>query len=241
MIILYFTLCLICYGVRALPVNPYLVHLEERGGYFDPLLQYLSGSSGVSSSISGNGSIVDIPLTRISLSSELGVTTLMGQYLYAINVTLGTPGQDFSVVVDTGSSNFWVVSDSCQSLFCLDKTKYVRGNSSIYPDSSESKTMSYGTGSYNGVVGYDKMIIGPFTVNSQKFTRILNVTSDIVNYPSILFYFRDKKHFFFFSLFLRFYSFFYPAQNIYRHYNSIRVLTESWDFRSATKLPAYTI
>ena len=180
MIILHFAIILICYGVQALPLNPNLVNLEARGGYFDPLLQYLSGSAGVSSSISGNGSIVDIPLTRVSVSSELGATTLMGQYLYAINVTVGSPGQDFSVVVDTGSSNFWVVSDSCQSLFCLDKTKYVRSNASLYTDSSESRSISYGTGSFGGIISHDKMVIGPFTVKSQKFARILNVTSDIV-------------------------------------------------------------
>ena len=44
----------------------------------------------------------------------------------------------------------------------------------------DSSSFSYGTGSFDGIVNYDKMIIGPFTVNPQKFTRIVNVTSDIV-------------------------------------------------------------
>ena len=164
---------------NTVPVNPNLVNLEARGGYFNPLLQYLSGS-GISVSTTGNGFPTNIPLTRLAVSSDSGVTTLMGQYLYAINVTLGVPAQNFTVVVDTGSPNFWVVSDVCQSISCLDKKKYVPKNSTFYTPTANSNYFIYGTGLFSGNVSFDKMFLGPLSVNSQKFTRIFNITSPIV-------------------------------------------------------------
>ena len=161
-------------GVQSLPLNPHLVNLEARGGYYNPLLQYMSGS-GLSMTTSGNGSIVDIPLSRVVVSSDSGVTKLMGQYLYTINVTLGDDGQNFSVVVDTGSYNFWVVADACQSLFCLDKKKYMGTNSSFNNDIMLSNSIVYGSGTFHGNVSYDKASIGTLNINSQKFTQISSV------------------------------------------------------------------
>ena len=187
MMIIHLLIILFFKGVQTVPVNHYGVNLEARGGYYNPLLQYLSGS-GLSVTNSGNGSIIDIPLTRVAVSSDSGVTTLMGQYLYTINVTLGDPPQNFSVVVDTGSYNFWVVADTCQSLFCLDKKKYVRGNSSFYSGTTNASSIVYGSGKFRGNLSYDKASIGSLKVNSQKFTQIFSVESKLVCF--FFFFFR---------------------------------------------------
>jgi len=33
--------------------------------------------------------------------------------MYVAEVDIGTPGQKFQVVMDTGSSNLWVIDESC--------------------------------------------------------------------------------------------------------------------------------
>ena len=51
---------------------------------------------------------------------------------YFINIEVGTPGQTFTVVPDTGSSNLWIYAHDCRSIPCRTHSTYDSDASSTY-------------------------------------------------------------------------------------------------------------
>jgi hypothetical protein len=88
---------------------------------------------------------------------------------YIGNVTIGTPGQSFRVVFDTGSANLWVPGVSCNDYGCQGKAKYNSKKSSTYQSNGESISIQYGTGSMDGFLDADNVGIAGTTVAGQVF------------------------------------------------------------------------
>merc|ERR1712151_361615 len=57
---------------------------------------------------------------------------------YFIEVEVGTPGQKFTVVPDTGSSNLWIYSHSCWAIPCWYHSLYNSKASSTYEKDGEA-------------------------------------------------------------------------------------------------------
>jgi len=66
---------------------------------------------------------------------------------YLGNITIGTPGQPFLVVLDTGSSNLWVPAAACKTGGCANKDKYDNTKSSTYTNNGKKWQIAYGDGS----------------------------------------------------------------------------------------------
>lgn len=99
----------------------------------------------------------------------------MQQTLYVANVSLGTPAQDFSLSLDTGSSDLWVNSASLQacqrrSSPCSGSGTYDANSSSTYKYLTSDFNVSYVDGSYAaGDYVTDTLNIGGQTLNAFQF------------------------------------------------------------------------
>ncbi|KAH9905819.1 Asp-domain-containing protein [Xylariomycetidae sp. FL2044] len=90
---------------------------------------------------------------------------------YFSEISIGTPPQDFKVILDTGSSNLWVPSQSCGSIACYLHSKYDSSASSTYKKNGTEFEIRYGSGSLSGFVSRDDMTIGDITVKNQDFAE----------------------------------------------------------------------
>ncbi|EFO83044.1 hypothetical protein CRE_00168 [Caenorhabditis remanei] len=83
-----------------------------------------------------------------------------GTYFVA-NLTLGTPGQLFTVVIDTKTSDIVIPDVSCSSGFnCYNKRRFNQNNSSSYYAYGQQYTYKNNLGTFKGFVGKDTAVIG---------------------------------------------------------------------------------
>ncbi|ETN85760.1 eukaryotic aspartyl protease [Necator americanus] len=79
---------------------------------------------------------------------------------YLGNITLGTPEQSFTVVLDTGSANLWIPDSSCNAVACKNKRKFQASESSTYKKDGKEWSIEYGTGAANGILAEETVRFG---------------------------------------------------------------------------------
>ncbi|EMP40473.1 Cathepsin E-A [Chelonia mydas] len=84
-------------------------------------------------------------------------------------VSVGTPPQKFTVVFDTGSSNFWVPSAYCISEACRMHQKFKSFLSNSYQHGGQAFALQYGTGQLLGIAGKDTLRISNISIQGQDF------------------------------------------------------------------------
>jgi len=87
-------------------------------------------------------------------------------------IQIGTPGQTFDVIFDTGSSNLWVPSSQCKTLTCRRHKQYDSSASSTYVPNGEKFEITYGSGSTTGFMSNDVARCAGFNVTGQDFAEI---------------------------------------------------------------------
>lgn len=86
---------------------------------------------------------------------------------YSGIVSIGTPPQDFNVIMDTGSADLWVMADQCQT--CDEQTKFNTASSSTLKLADQTFQVSYGSGNVSGQEAADVVTCAGYTVTGQSF------------------------------------------------------------------------
>jgi hypothetical protein len=102
---------------------------------------------------------------------------------YIGTITLGTPAQSFRVVFDTGSSNLWIPSKTCNDDGCSGMNKYDHDSSSTYKKNDKSISIQYGTGSMTGILSQDVCTIGNLKVQNQIFGEATSLAAFFKGQP----------------------------------------------------------
>lgn len=99
-------------------------------------------------------------------------------YLGIVNI--GTPGQPFEVVLDTGSSDLWVVGSQCSG--CAAAAGFSESKSSTFQadPSAQPVKINYGSGSVSGTLAADVVSMGGFTVSQQVFLLATKTSQNLL-------------------------------------------------------------
>lgn len=103
---------------------------------------------------------------------------------YFGQVGVGTPLQSFNVILDTGSSDFWLVDNKCTDTQCDGTALFNPEASSTYKASDTAFQITYGTGAVRGSLSADTVSLAGYTVDSQTFAVAEQLASQSLQAPT---------------------------------------------------------
>jgi len=149
-----------------------------RQGYFLSFLVVLSLFA-LAQCEHADSSLLELDLIKASFPRSLRgfldsnipsvVVTNSQDEAYFAQMSLGSPAQNFTVQLDTGSSNLWVFGKECESADCKDRKKFDGSKSSTFTKIGTSLTIPYHAGTISGYIGQDQAQFGETTVKNQQF------------------------------------------------------------------------
>jgi hypothetical protein len=85
-------------------------------------------------------------------------------------IHIGTPPQEFTVIFDTGSSNFWLPGHDC--LGAGNRKKFQPHQSSSFTPSTQEISLQYGKGAAKGRIGKDHAKVAGLDIKNISFARL---------------------------------------------------------------------
>ncbi|WVF72903.1 hypothetical protein IAT40_007721 [Kwoniella sp. CBS 6097] len=118
-----------------------------------------------------------IPLRRRSVDPALGVELdgeSSGGLTYTVDIQLNG-GPNMSVIVDTGSNQFWVPSTTCPS--CA--AGGMMNSSLVAPEGCSEISLIYGIGTVNGCIESTTLHVGEYTVSDLDVLAVTHLDEDM--------------------------------------------------------------
>uniref|UniRef100_A0A803THJ5 Peptidase A1 domain-containing protein n=1 Tax=Anolis carolinensis TaxID=28377 RepID=A0A803THJ5_ANOCA len=103
---------------------------------------------------------------------------------YFGEISIGTPPQNFLVLMDTGSANLWVPSVYCNTAACGNHNRFNPSASSTYTNNGQTFSLYYGSGSLTVMLGYDTVQVQNIVVRNQEIGLSQNEPSSPFYYAS---------------------------------------------------------
>ncbi|PSR78800.1 aspartic peptidase domain-containing protein [Coniella lustricola] len=79
---------------------------------------------------------------------------------YFIQAEIGSNGDPFYMLCDTGAGSTWVMGSGCTSTACSEHTTWDSSTSSTYSSTGKDFSIAYGTGSVKGALVEDSIAVG---------------------------------------------------------------------------------
>ncbi|KAF8222084.1 aspartic peptidase A1 [Tricholoma matsutake] len=118
------------------------------------------------------------PANPPTANNSLGLSIEGSDVGYLATVQIGTPPQNFVMLMDSGSADMWVGSENCQSQQggCGNHRFLGAQSSSSFKNSTTQFQVTYGTGNVAGNVVRDTLAIAGLTLNAHTF-GVANIES----------------------------------------------------------------
>lgn len=101
---------------------------------------------------------------------------------YFSNVKFGSKGTDMWMLLDTGAANTWVMGSNCTTSACLAHDTFGSQDSSTLQVTGTPWSVSYGTGTVQGVTVTDTVTFANYSVE-MGFGSATETSNDFNNYP----------------------------------------------------------
>jgi hypothetical protein len=98
---------------------------------------------------------------------------------YTGPISIGDNDNEFQVIYDTGSANFWIDSTKCEDRGCVNHKRYDSDSSSTYNHVGLSLEVQFGTGGLSGEINEDTVYFGGVPVEKQAFAEIMQEDGDV--------------------------------------------------------------
>ncbi|KAJ3744093.1 acid protease [Lentinula detonsa] len=132
-----------------------------------------NGTAGTGSQIEANGVPSGVEAANAPTASNSLGLNIEGQDVgYLATIQMGTPPQDFLILMDSGSADLWVGSESCQSTAgggCGSHTFLGTASSSTFQDSGKQFAVTYGTGNVAGTIITDNIAVAGLNLTGHQF------------------------------------------------------------------------
>ncbi|CAG8832558.1 7760_t:CDS:1, partial [Gigaspora margarita] len=140
-----------------------------------------SSNNGTSSNLTTTSNKTNKPTSDNSYSNYMGgqstvfTKDMKQDHDYYAKIIIGN--QEFTVLLDTGSSDLWIPNKDCTSASCQNHNRFDSSKSQTFKSEGNPWSIEYVTGFTSGITGIDNVRIGSFTAKNQIF-GLANTVSD---------------------------------------------------------------